>query len=109
MKNLKPHQAAAREAWEEAGVEGRIRARKIGVFDYDKRLSGGQLQPVRVEVYPLEVVGILSIIPFPDAMCGVDPIAKGNLELVASCCEVVPEVEPLVPVLPRRDFAREHE
>lgn len=42
-------------------------------------------------------------------MCGVDPIAKGNLELVASCCEVVPEVEPLVPVLPRRDFAREHE
>jgi 8-oxo-dGTP pyrophosphatase MutT (NUDIX family) len=58
MKDLKPHQAAAREAWEEAGVEGRIRARKIGVFDYDKRLSGGQLQPVRVEVYPLEVVEI---------------------------------------------------
>ena len=56
IRGLKPHQAAAREAWEEAGVEGRIGARKVGVFDYDKRLSGGQLQPVRVEVYPLEVV-----------------------------------------------------
>lgn len=55
MKGLKPHKAAAREAWEEAGVEGLVRARRIGVFDYDKRLSGGQSQPVRVEVYPLEV------------------------------------------------------
>ena len=56
IKGLKPHQAAAREAWEEAGVEGRAGARKIGSFDYDKRLSGGQLQPVRVEVYPLQVL-----------------------------------------------------
>jgi len=56
IRGLKPHQAAAREAWEEAGVEGRMGARKVGVFDYQKRLSGGQMQPVRVEVYPLEVV-----------------------------------------------------
>ncbi|MFM8375194.1 MAG: NUDIX hydrolase [Phenylobacterium sp.] len=55
MKGLKPHQAAAREAWEEAGVEGRIGSRRVGAFDYDKRLSGGALQPVRVEVYPLRV------------------------------------------------------
>lgn len=58
IRGLRPHQAAAREAWEEAGVEGRPGARKLGVFDYDKRLSGGQLQPVRVEVYPLEVLEI---------------------------------------------------
>jgi len=56
IKGLKPHQAAAHEAWEEAGVEGRAGARKIGSFDYEKRLSGGQLQPVRVEVYPLQVL-----------------------------------------------------
>jgi 8-oxo-dGTP pyrophosphatase MutT (NUDIX family) len=56
IKGLKPYQAAVREAWEEAGVEGRASARKIGSFDYDKRLSGGQLQPVRVEVYPLQVL-----------------------------------------------------
>jgi len=55
MKGLKPHQAAAREAWEEAGVEGRIGSRRVGAFDYDKRLSSGALQPVRVEVYPLKV------------------------------------------------------
>lgn len=55
IKGLKPHQAAAREAWEEAGVEGRTGALKIGAFDYDKRLSSGALQPVRVEVYPLRV------------------------------------------------------
>ena len=56
-------EGAAREAWEEAGVEGRSGARKIGVFDYDKRLSGGQLQPVRVEVYPLEVLEVHEIWP----------------------------------------------
>ena len=50
-----PSTSAAWEAWEEAGVEGRTGARKIGVFDYDKRLSGGALQPVRVKVYPLRV------------------------------------------------------
>ena len=55
IKGLRPHQTAAWEAWEEAGVEGRTGARKIGVFDYDKRLSGGALQPVRVKVYPLRV------------------------------------------------------
>ena len=46
IKDLRPHQTAAREAWEEAGIEGRTGARKIGVFDYDKRLSSGALQPV---------------------------------------------------------------
>jgi len=56
IKGLKPHQAAAREAWEEAGVEGRLGARKIGSYEYEKRLSGGQLQPVRVAVYPLQVL-----------------------------------------------------
>jgi 8-oxo-dGTP pyrophosphatase MutT (NUDIX family) len=44
IKGLRPHQTAASEAWEEAGVEGRTGARKIGVFDYDKRLSGGALR-----------------------------------------------------------------
>ncbi len=55
IKDLRPHQTAAREAWEEAGVEDRTGARKIGVFDYGKRLSSGALQPVRVKVYPLRV------------------------------------------------------
>lgn len=54
IKGLKAPKTAAREAMEEAGVEGEI-AKKIGVFHYDKRLGSGRLQRVRVGVYPLKV------------------------------------------------------
>ncbi len=33
-------------------------------------------------------------------MCGVDPVAKGNLEFVAGCCEGVPKIKPSIPVFP---------
>lgn len=55
MKGLKSPQCAAREAFEEAGVEGEIRKKKLGVFHYQKRLRSGRVQPVRVAVYPLLV------------------------------------------------------
>jgi 8-oxo-dGTP pyrophosphatase MutT (NUDIX family) len=54
IKGLKSPQTAAREAFEEAGVEGEV-AKKIGVFHYDKRLRSGRMQKVRVGVYPLKV------------------------------------------------------
>lgn len=54
IKGLKAPKTAAREALEEAGVEGSV-AKKIGVFHYDKRLSSGRVQRVRVGVYPLKV------------------------------------------------------
>lgn len=54
IKGLKAPKTAAREALEEAGVVGPM-AKKIGVFHYDKRLSSGRLQKVRVGVYPLKV------------------------------------------------------
>jgi 8-oxo-dGTP pyrophosphatase MutT (NUDIX family) len=56
IKGLKSFQAAAREAFEEAGVEGEIGKKKLGVYHYDKRLRSGRLQKVRVAVYPLKVV-----------------------------------------------------
>lgn len=56
IKGLKSFQAAAREAFEEAGVEGEIGKKRIGVYHYDKRLRSGRLQKVRVAVYPLKVV-----------------------------------------------------
>ena len=37
MKDRKPHMAAKREAFEEAGVRGQIGKRPIGTFVYDKR------------------------------------------------------------------------
>jgi 8-oxo-dGTP pyrophosphatase MutT (NUDIX family) len=54
IRGLKAPQTAAREAFEEAGVEGCV-AKKIGVFHYDKRLPNGRVQKVRVGLYPLKV------------------------------------------------------
>jgi 8-oxo-dGTP pyrophosphatase MutT (NUDIX family) len=55
LPGLKDFTAARREAFEEAGVEGRIRTRPIGRYDYDKRLPDGDVQPCRVTVFALEV------------------------------------------------------
>ncbi len=54
MKSRKDHDAARREALEEAGVSGRIRKHPLGAYTYDKRLVDG-VQPCRVMVYLLEV------------------------------------------------------
>ena len=51
---LLSHETAAREAFEEAGVEGRISPASIGSFGYEKRRRSGGAAAV-VTVYPLEV------------------------------------------------------
>ena len=48
-------QSAAREAFEEAGVLGKIGKRPLGAFSYDKRLKSNRLQHVRVAVFGLQV------------------------------------------------------
>ena len=56
IKGLKAAKSAAREAYEEAGVRGTIRARSIGFFTYDKRLEeDGITVPCEVKVFPLLV------------------------------------------------------
>jgi 8-oxo-dGTP pyrophosphatase MutT (NUDIX family) len=57
MKGKLDHQAAAQEAYEEAGLDGRIVERPIGDYPYLKRLKSGAARPVTVDVYPLEVTG----------------------------------------------------
>jgi 8-oxo-dGTP pyrophosphatase MutT (NUDIX family) len=57
MKGKLDHQAAAQEAYEEAGLDGRIVERPIGNYPYLKRLKSGAARPVTVDVYPLEVTG----------------------------------------------------
>jgi 8-oxo-dGTP pyrophosphatase MutT (NUDIX family) len=48
------YEAAAREAYEEAGIVGRIAREPVGSYEYWKELTtGGQF--LRVDVYPLEV------------------------------------------------------
>jgi len=55
QKGRKPHQAAAREALEEAGVSGKIAKRPVGAYTYLKTVADGADMPCLVEVYPLEV------------------------------------------------------
>jgi 8-oxo-dGTP pyrophosphatase MutT (NUDIX family) len=57
MKGKKPSVAAAREAFEEAGVTGKIERTALGVYSYVKRLKNGAPVPCLVRVFPLEVVG----------------------------------------------------
>ena len=54
-KREAPHEAAAREAGEEAGVDGAISRREIGRFYYSKELSSGMRWRCEVHVFPLEV------------------------------------------------------
>jgi 8-oxo-dGTP pyrophosphatase MutT (NUDIX family) len=56
MKRLSDPKAAAREAYEEAGVVGKVRRKPIGDYSYWKRLDD-RCEFLRVEVYPLEVRG----------------------------------------------------
>lgn len=55
MADRPPHEAAATEAWEEAGVEGQIDAQPLGVFGYDKTYSAKPSVPCEVQVFPLRV------------------------------------------------------
>jgi len=55
MKNRLDHEAAAREAFEEAGVEGVVAPAPFGVFGYDKTLKSGGVRPVLAALYPLRV------------------------------------------------------
>jgi len=55
VPGLAPHEAAASEALEEAGVIGTALADPFGHFTYDKRLDGGMVLPCRVAVHVLRV------------------------------------------------------
>ncbi len=57
MKGLKPHDAAAVEAAEEAGLVGEIDSQPIGSYTYLKRLKDDLSVAVQVSVFPLSVQG----------------------------------------------------
>jgi 8-oxo-dGTP pyrophosphatase MutT (NUDIX family) len=54
-KGQSPHQLAAREAFEEAGVRGSIAKRSVGSFSYKKGLKEGGMVECEVRVFPLKV------------------------------------------------------
>ena len=55
IDGLTPEAAAAREAWEEAGVTGEISATSVGLYRYSKALTADRSVPCLVAVYPLRV------------------------------------------------------
>lgn len=55
MRNRSDAVAAAREAFEEAGVRGAISRRNIGHYTYPKKLGDGRFLPCLVQVFTLEV------------------------------------------------------
>lgn len=50
-----PHDMAAKEAFEEAGVIGKVSKRSIGSYPYDKVLEKGDKASCRVQVFTLRV------------------------------------------------------
>lgn len=55
MLDLPPHQCAAREAFEEAGIGGTAAASALGHYRYGKRRKDGRFHDCRVDVFTLEV------------------------------------------------------
>ncbi len=57
IKGLSPHEAAAQEAFEEAGLEGIACPTLIGSYTYHKRRKNGLERAIVVDVFPLAVTG----------------------------------------------------
>lgn len=58
-----PAEAAATEAWEEAGVKGRALDQCIGLFSYFKEFEDGGKLPCAVLVYPIKVKALADDYP----------------------------------------------
>lgn len=55
MKKKQPHEAAALEAWQEAGVRGTVRKKPVGRYTYLKWLDNGDVAPCMVDIFQIEV------------------------------------------------------
>ena len=55
MEGRQSYAVAEREAYEEAGVKGKVHKEPIGYYMYQKGLSQGLKVPCKVQVYSLEV------------------------------------------------------
>lgn len=56
MKGKAPHEAAATEAFEEAGIKGKVRPEPVGRYTYLKQLDNGDVAPTIVDVFQVEVL-----------------------------------------------------
>lgn len=63
IPGLAPHEAALREAWEEAGVRGLADPAGIGSYGYLKTMPGGTARACVVTVYPVAVRSLARSFP----------------------------------------------
>lgn len=65
IDGLLGHEAAAQEAWEEAGVmpAGAAAPNPVGMYHYDKRLDGDEIVVCETAVFPLEVARLADEFP----------------------------------------------
>ncbi|MDA8587333.1 NUDIX hydrolase [Rhodobacteraceae bacterium] len=61
-----PAEAALTEAWEEAGVEGRVKPVCLGIYSYNKELDEGAELPCVVAVFPIRVKKLRKTFPEKD-------------------------------------------
>ena len=66
MRGLEPHLAAAREAYEEAGITGIACPSALGRYEYWKRRRDGRFKNARVTVFPLAVFSLADDWPEAD-------------------------------------------
>ncbi len=63
MAGKQAAEVAAREAFEEAGVEGEVSPKSIGTYVYQKKLKAGLATECRVKVFPVRVTGFADEFP----------------------------------------------
>jgi 8-oxo-dGTP pyrophosphatase MutT (NUDIX family) len=55
VQRRQPHESAAKEAWQEAGVRGKVKKKPIGSYTYMKSLSNDEVVPCIVDIFQIEV------------------------------------------------------
>jgi 8-oxo-dGTP pyrophosphatase MutT (NUDIX family) len=60
MKGKKPYEAAAVEAWEEAGMRGRVKKKPVGRYTYLKELADGNVAFCIVDMFQIEVTEMMT-------------------------------------------------
>lgn len=63
MDGVSPHEAAAIEAFEEAGVRGRVFDQVLGMYSYEKAMDDDTVLPCLVTLFPLKVQTLASDFP----------------------------------------------
>lgn len=61
-----PHEAALQEAWEEAGVTGKVSPRPLGIYSYVKESSDDDDLPCVAMIYTVKVKSLAKAFPEAD-------------------------------------------